>query len=45
MESSQNLVQWSALVTLTNVTGSMEFTDPTPLEPVPVRRFYRSAMP
>jgi len=45
MESSQNLVQWSTLVTLTNLTGSMEFTDPTPLEPVPVRRFYRSAMP
>jgi hypothetical protein len=39
IETSTNLADWSALATVTNTTGSVIFSDPSPSGPV---RFYRA---
>ena len=40
VQASTNLSQWSPLTTVTNLTGTLEFTDPDAANYV--RRFYRA---
>jgi hypothetical protein len=42
LEGSSNLIQWSPLTTLTNLTGTLEFSDGEVLH-YP-HRFYRAAI-
>ncbi|MSU62483.1 MAG: hypothetical protein EXS31_08810 [Pedosphaera sp.] len=42
VQASTNLDQWSPLTTVTNLTGTLEFTDPEVANPM--RRFYRTLL-
>jgi hypothetical protein len=42
VQASTDLEQWSALTTVTNLTGTLEFTDTN--TPSPFRRFYRTLL-
>jgi hypothetical protein len=43
IESSTNLVNWTPLITLSNSTGTVQFTDPA--TPTFMQRFYRAVIP
>ena len=42
VQTSRDLVQWSPLTTVTNLTGTLEFTDPNAANDF--RRFYRTVL-
>ena len=42
VQASTNLDQWSVLTTVTNLTGTLEFTDPNAADDL--RRFYRTVL-
>ena len=42
VQSSTDLDQWSPLTTVTNLTGTLEFTDPNTANDL--RRFYRTVL-
>ena len=42
VQASTNLNQWSPLTTVTNLTGTLEFTDPDAGNHL--RRFYRAVL-
>ena len=42
VQSSIDLKQWSAVTTVTNLTGTLEFTDPDAANLM--RRFYRAVL-
>ena len=42
VQASTDLTQWSPVTTVTNLTGTLEFTDPDTANPL--RRFYRTLL-
>ena len=43
VQASTDLDHWSALTTVTNLTGTLEFTDPNAANHL--QRFYRTVLP